>query len=274
MKSVLRVSPEFFEVAYAINPHMKIGSVDRAQAFKQWHDLGRVYDSIALRQHVLPGQEELPDMVFAANQAFPFMRDGEASILLSQMASPMRQPEVKFFKLWFENRGVRVYELPHTQMLFEAMGDTLYDPSGEFLWGGFGFRTQPLVHEYIHELTGLELRPLRLVDPAFYHLDVSFCPLTEQSALYYPNAFDEASRYLLEQRFSDLIPVTREEAFSFVCNAHCPDGRHVILERGSERVEALLRRRGFVVIPVNTSEFIKAGGSVFCMKLDLPFSLC
>ena len=52
------------------------------------------------------------------------------------------------------------------------------------------------------------------------------------------------------------------------CNACGPDGRHVLLPAGAPITAKRLRAEGFEVIEVDTEEFLKAGGSVFCMKLQ------
>ena len=57
-----------------------------------------------------------------------------------------------------------------------------------------------------------------------------------------------------------------EEAMRMVCNGHCPDRRHFLVQQGSPRVKAQLEEFGFVVIELDTSEFLLSGGSVFCMK--------
>jgi N-dimethylarginine dimethylaminohydrolase len=110
---------------------------------------------------------------------------------------------------------------------------------------------------------------LELVDDRFYDLDVCLNVLSDKAALVFPPAFSPSSYAKIEAVFDDLIVVTEEEAMNFVCNAHCPDSKHVILQKGSSQAEADLKALGFVPIPVDTSEFMKAGGSVFCMKMDL-----
>jgi N-dimethylarginine dimethylaminohydrolase len=74
---------------------------------------------------------------------------------------------------------------------------------------------------------------------------------------------------LLKSIFNNLIEVPLEEADSpgFACNAHCPDQKHVIIQTGCQKTLQLLKDYDFVPLEVDTSEFIKSGGSVFCMKL-------
>ena len=59
----------------------------------------------------------------------------------------------------------------------------------------------------------------------------------------------------------------REAHALLACNACCPDGRNVLMQRGCERTGAALRAAGFTVRELETGEFLKSGGSVFCMKL-------
>ena len=42
--------------------------------------------------------------------------------------------------------------------------------------------------------------PLTLIDPRFYHLDTCFAPLSDGFVMYYPAAFDTASRTFSERR--------------------------------------------------------------------------
>ena len=53
---------------------------------------------------------------------------------------------------------------------------------------------------------------------------------------------------------------------AFACNAHCPDGRNVIIDQTATATAKLLESAGFRVHLVDTSEFRKAGGSVFCLR--------
>ncbi len=55
---------------------------------------------------------------------------------------------------------------------------------------GYRFRSDVRSHQWIGERLGVEVLPLELIDPRFYHLDTCFCPLAPDLALYYPGAFD------------------------------------------------------------------------------------
>jgi N-dimethylarginine dimethylaminohydrolase len=62
--------------------------------------------------------------------------------------------------------------------------------------------------------------------------------------------------------------VSRREATDyFACNAHALDGKTVIMQRGAREAVSRLGALGFRVVEVDTGEFLKSGGSVFCLKM-------
>jgi len=72
---------------------------------------------------------------------------------------------------------------------------------------------------------------------------------------------------LLHAAFPDAIALTETEALNFAGNAFCPDQKHVFLQAGCAALEEKLRAHHFIPVPVDTSEFMKSGGSVFCLKM-------
>jgi N-dimethylarginine dimethylaminohydrolase len=269
---VLLTSPTYFRVAYVINPHMagNIGTVNKEVAHEQWDILWQSYSNLGFTIHTLPGRPGLPDMVFCANQTLPFFRtDGTRGIILSQMYAPERRGEVEFFEAYFRGRGYKTVPLPSDHAgFFEGMGDAIWHPRFRLLWGGYGYRTNPSAYEWVTEISRAPVLMLELQDPDFYHLDTCFCPLNEHTVLIYGGAFTREGRALIQHIFDHVLEAPEAEArHLFACNAHCPDGHHVIIQKGCTKTNQILRTSGFEPIEVDTSEFLKAGGSVFCMKL-------
>lgn len=269
---VLMTRPTHFRVDYVINPHMEghVGTVDVDRAAAQWEALRDAYEAVGFPVTVVEGAVGLPDMVFCANQTLPFLApDGTPGVVLSRMASEQRAGEVPHFARFFEREGYAVLPLdPRLDGPFEGMGDALWHPGRRRLWVGYGPRTAREAVDWIGEATGAETVALSLRDPDFYHLDTCLCPLDEETALYYPGAFDAAGLAALAGGFSRLVEAPEDEARRlFACNAHSPDGRHVLIQRGCTATNALLRDAGYEPVEVDTGEFLKSGGSVFCMKL-------
>lgn len=271
-RRVLMVTPDHFDVVYVINPHMEghLGQIDRTLARQQWEALRDTYQRLGLDVHVLEGAPDLPDMVFCANQTLPFLQEnGQRGVVLSRMHAPQRRAEVPYLARFFETQGYTLRSIPEdVPGSFEGMGDALWHPGHALLWGGYGFRTDPAVYEWLAQTLGVRVITLHLTDPDFYHLDTCLSLLDAGTALYVPAAFDDEGRALLHRLIPHLIEVPEREARELLaCNAHCPDGRHVLIQRGCTETIARLRAAGFEPIELETSEFLKSGGSVFCMKL-------
>lgn len=268
------VRPDFFSVDYVINPHMEgqIGQVDQARATEQWRHIRDLFASLQLTVHELDGQPGLPDMVFSANQSLPFIdKEGQKGAVMSIMHSDQRKGEVPYIEQWYRRNGYALMHLDHTRIHdFEGMGDALWHPRRRLLWGGYGFRSSLQAY---HDLAGrldTDVIALELQHPSFYHLDTCLCMLDEGSVLIYPEAFSEQGRAMIHEQFDRVIKVPKQEAEElFACNASCPDGRNVIIQRGCTETVTGLQQHGYTVHEVDTDEFLKSGGSVFCMKLML-----
>jgi len=97
MTTLLLITPDFYDISYAINPHMfsadgRPHTIDRPLARQQWNTLKSVYENLGCQVLAYPGQMGFPDMVFCANQTFPFIDpQGRRKVILSKMRHPERQ---------------------------------------------------------------------------------------------------------------------------------------------------------------------------------------
>jgi N-dimethylarginine dimethylaminohydrolase len=271
---VLMVSPEHFRVEYAINPFMKnadgeLNRVDEGKARIEWAKLRATFEGLGLKVDILSGVEGQPDMVFAANQSFPFRKTGgPKSVVLSKMRSEFRRGEVPHFKDWYEKRGYQVHELSGSGVFFEGNGDALIQYPYNLVWGGFGHRTSRNAYSYLSEKLGFFIVPLELDLDRHYHLDLCLSILNETTAVVFPEAFHPESLEMIRLGFPNLIEVSTKENLAYsACNCHSPDGKHVITHQGATEFVAKLRAHGFIPIELPTTEFMKAGGSVFCLKM-------
>lgn len=279
IRSVLMVDPQYFDVEYAINPFMRdtdgqLHKVDRSLARKQWLDLKATFEGLNLKVHVLPGQPGFPDMVFCANQSFPFLspNGGSPNVLLSRMRAPQRAGEVSFFEKWFQTQNCAIHNLQDGESSFESNGDVIPVPGSDMMWGGVGPRTDRKVYEELTQKFELKVHTLDLVHPNFYHLDTCFFVVNRNLCAYVQEAFSTESVEKIEKHFAETLQIPLNEGLQyFAGNAFCPDGKNVILQKGATATNEKLKSYGMNVIEVETSEYMKSGGSVFCMKLALPF---
>ena len=238
--------------------------VDRVVAEKQFRALLR-----ALRAHgatvvVARSPQGCYDAAFMADAGL--VVDGHA--LLARFRHTHRRPESDAHAPFFTSLGHVVHR---ARAHFEG-GDVVRAADARVLYVGYGLRTERAAIDEIETLfPSLEVRPLELVDPEFFHLDMCFRPLPDgRHALVYPPALAEAA-YAELRRWLVPIEVTREEAaVDFACNALCllHGGRATYLcHRLSARLRARLATLGLRVQCVDVSEFLKGRGSVKCLTL-------
>jgi N-dimethylarginine dimethylaminohydrolase len=256
--------PEHYGVAYVINPWMAphVGLADHARATRQWRDLRSILSPLIDIEEIAPARG-LPDMVFTANAGFAL---GDRAIV-SRFFAPVRRGEELHFRNWFLHRGYLIAAWPE-EVCFEGAGDALMDGARNVVWCAHGFRSDPQAAALVGRSFDIETVPLRLIDPHFYHLDTCFCPLSDGGVLYYPPAFDAASRERIEKRVPPRhrIAVSEADAKYFACNAVEVEGRVVMNNASADLCERLLAR-GLEAVTTPLDEFLKAGGGAKCLVL-------
>jgi N-dimethylarginine dimethylaminohydrolase len=259
---ILMCPPDHYGIEYEINPWMNrsLGAV-RELAFLQWKNLRDTLVELGVTVELLTAQPQLPDLVFTANAGLVFHR----RFLSSRFRHEVRARESPFFDAWFAANGFTVEHLPEN-MYHEGAGDALF--CGDTLFAGYRTRSDATAHHWVGEHFGVRVLPLELVNPRFYHLDTCFCPLAPGEALYFPDAFDDYGRRVLQTHVPNLIPVVEPEAHRFGCNAVVV-GKTVVHNSRCPQLAAGLMAAGYRSIEVELDEFLKAGGSAKCLTLRL-----
>ncbi|HVX56200.1 MAG TPA: arginine deiminase family protein [Candidatus Saccharimonadales bacterium] len=257
VKRVLLCRPDHFTVDYIINPYMQPYSVDRTKAQRQWDALATTLRGLNIVVEVIPQQPDVPDMVFATDQGI--VRDG--AVLLANFRYPQRQKERVYYRDWFREHGFRLRALSNI-FPFEG-GDTLF--FADMLFVGTGFRANVASCEELATKLKIDVMPLRLVDPYFYHLDMAFLPINRDTAFYYPPAFSTNSRHLLKRLVPNLLPLSRASAKAYAANSFV-SGQDIVIASGVPAAfRSDLAALGLRIHEVDVSEFKKAGGGIHCL---------
>ena len=268
---VLMCPPDHYDVVDVKNPFMsgQVGTVNGALARKQWEELKAAFEAAGKPVSLIEPVAGLEDMVFCANQTFVGLTPKmERVCMLGQMRHSSRRREVPAFEAWFKQQGYRIVRLKDPTLLFEGAGDAIWHPGKRLLWGGHGFRSQPEAYEEVAKAFDAPVILLKLVNEKFFHLDTCFCPLTPEAVLIYPSAFDAASLELILKIFPVVLTAGETEALRHMaCNASVVDSKAAILQRGASSVARHMVGMGLRVLETDTSEFIKSGGSVYCLKM-------
>jgi N-dimethylarginine dimethylaminohydrolase len=259
---ILMCKPEYYGIEYEINPWMsRSRGSDKSRADRQWQALVDILRGLGVSVELLSPQPGLPDLVFTANAGLVY----GTRFFSSRFRHEVRARESPHFDSWFAAHDFAVEHLPEG-LYFEGAGDALF--CGPPLFAGYRIRSDVRGHQYLARALGVQVLPLELINPRFYHLDTCFCPLAPGEALYYPAAFDAYGRRVLETHVPLLLPVQEAEAHRFGCNAVVVD-KTVVTNTGCPRLAADLKARGYATVATELDEFLKAGGSAKCLTLRL-----
>jgi N-dimethylarginine dimethylaminohydrolase len=198
-------------------------------------------------------------------------------VVPSRMVHASRQREVPFYVDWYRQRGFKIIEVDLGPDYLEGHGDLIWHPDGSRIYAGYGFRsTQGGVEKFSNAMSelgmsklGIPVVPMHLVDPYCYHLDTCFCPLNHEAALIYPGAYAPESLAILRGFWTRVHELTADEAHKFMGNGIVVNGSY-LTPYVTPRLESILRQEGLAAVVIDTSEFEKSGGSLFCMKAFLP----
>ena len=279
-RKVLMCTPEFYTIVDVKNVHMQNqkGNVNKEKANIQWDAIRNTYLAFKNQKlidevYVIDGVDSLEDMVFVANQSFPWvMWNGEKIALMSRMRFENRQNEIPYIEDFYKDHGYKIVEL-QSKYHFEGMGDMVAHPGKRLLYGGYGFRSEKQVYDEISRTLDVPIITLELINENHYHLDTCFLPLNHTEVLIAPDAFTPESIAIIRRMFEGVYEIPDTEAIEgFACNAHIIYGANratsgAIIQKNNPVALNIIQQSANIVAEVETSEYIKSGGSVFCLKM-------
>lgn len=272
---LLMSPPDFFEVAYSINPWMnpEQWSLDAKRLSRDatlgWNALRARYESLGARVIVKPAAKGWPDLVFTANCAV--VLDGKA--ILARYLNAERAGEEEHGRRMFEQLKARgeidaIFRTPEG-VYFEGAGDAIYDARRRLMWMGYGQRSSRCAHHTVEQVFGIKTVSLELVNPRYYHLDTALCLLSGGEIIYHPAAFADESRDIIQALAGDqLIEAPVQDAENLGVNSVCI-GRDVVLCHCSRALRGELESRGYRVHIVPLGSFNRSGGAAYCLTLRL-----
>ena len=263
---------EFDVIHYKLNHHMgMVKTVDKSEALKQWGRLKDIFVNNGIEVNLIEPAPGLVDMVFTANGA---ILHKNLAIISNFKATP-RADEADHYEKWFKDHGYETYRMDN---YFEGAGDGLFSHDKKHLWLGYGFRSvshaQDEIIDVLSHDKSLETHTLRLLRPAYYHLDTCFCPLNKNQLLIYEKAFDAESLKKIYSVYDEknVIRLSDEDAANFAGNTVCfgtGDKYMVVGHKYTDALKKEFKDRGFEYFENNMSEFLLSGGSTKCSVLDV-----
>lgn len=260
----LMCPPDHFDIEYVINPWMDVANkVDRSLAREQWDGLIATLKALGDTIDYVAPDPRCPDMTFSGDGGLVV----DTVFIPSNFRVEERRLEVDHYVRWFRERGYSIAEYD-SDIHFEGLGDVVFH--GKRAVFGFGVRSDRRSLELLRRFVpDLEVAcEMRIVDDRFFHLAMALAMLDEDTALYYPPAFDAQSVARLEAALPRTIAASEEDACRyFACN-NLVIGDKVLIDGATPELREALGAHGFEAVICPMSEFKKSGGSLRCLVLS------
>ncbi len=262
-KKIVMCPPDFFDIEYSINPWMnpKI-RVDKKNALQQYNSIKDSFKKTGVEVIEILPVKGLPDMIYTSNAGYS---EGDIFIKANFKAHQRKHESDKVEK-YFREKGYQIFDIPEN-IIFEGEGDLIRSKSKYFL--GCGQRSDPMAKDYLEDIIGEKITTLELTDPYFYHLDTCFGPLNDDIVVINESAFSEDSLVKIYARFQHVITTNDTDNSVLGCNLVVVE-KNVFLGKGiSEELQNNIKKFNYNLILPDMSEFLKGGGSVKCLVLEV-----
>lgn len=261
-KSLLLCPPIYYDIKYEINPWMsKDNPIDKVPAMGQYDTLTYAYQQLGVRYDELAPDESVPDQVFTTDTGHAEKK----KFIKANFRYDERKKEADIAESYFKEKGFHIHTLPR-DVHFEG-GDLIkFDDIYLF---GHGKRSSKKAQKYIENYLSVELISLELPDDTFYHLDTCIAIITKDVVVANLNALTKDGVKTLNHHFSTVIPTTEKDNAFMACNLMNIGGKAVLTQGISNSLKDALRPHVELISTVPMSEYIKGGGSVHCVSLEI-----
>jgi len=287
---------EYFSDGQAINPYMDSSvHIDIAKAQHEHADAQQGFEKAGLMVTRVAPPADCQDGVYTANWAF--ILDGTA--VMSRLPNA-RKAEEAYAEQTLRAMGYKIVTIPE-DWFFSGQGDMLYIPGTRTIIGGYGYRTDRRVHDFVAKLFNCEVVSIHAIpqrtlfgyhnlrfgtpvinkvsgiaDGPAYDIDLAAGVLRgavdgqKPLIAYCPALLDRKSRAVMDGRADfDTIVVSRSEALHAYATNLVSSGETVVLNAGAKRLIRTIEQRGLKTIGLTNSEISKGGGGYRCMSLTL-----
>ena len=263
MKKILLCPPTYYDIEYEINPWMDINrKANKEKVWKEYESLKAKYTELGLEFMEIEAEPGLPDMVYAANFGFA---EGK-KFIKATFKFPERRKESDFAEEYLKKLGYEILTIPE-EIYFEGQGDLLKTSDKYFY--GWGKRSVPEAKVYLEQYLDKPVIDFELINPYYYHLDTCFAPLSDDTVLINQRSFTPDSLKKVYEHFPNVIETSEEDNKVLCCNLVVWNKNIVVAKGITIALIEKLDSIGFKVHQIDTTEYLKGGGSVKCLSLEL-----
>lgn len=253
-----------YRVAWAINPHMRVGAACPIRANRQHGKLVATLRALGAAVDEMPFVHGAFDSVFAKDTAVFVEREGgTVQALVARPRFAQRQIEQGARQRALLAHGVDVVVAARAPL---EGGDVVMLPGARAAFMGHGFRSECAAADDLADLLGGDVTCITLHDPRLYHLDMALAVLDDGTALVCADAITRESMARIESHpdVTEMIVVPLAEALRFATNI-VQVGSAIVTAADAPTTRRALAKRGYRVRRVELDEFHHAGGSAACL---------
>ncbi|WP_413376650.1 dimethylarginine dimethylaminohydrolase family protein [Alkalihalobacillus sp. 1P02AB] len=261
LEKVIVSEPQYMRITEIINEVQKKyakENIDTTAALKQHRAFVKTLKNEGVEVLYLHNHKELNEQVFTRDLGFVV----DKQLCVSNLKVHIRKKETDFLIQMLNKQKLDYYEFQHE---IEG-GDVLVHQNTIFI--GINNRTtMDAVKEIKQKFPSKQVDVIQLTE-GILHLDCVFNIIDEQTALIYKDGIDQESFLRMKQKFN-LILITKDEQEKMASNVLSIGNRKIITLFNQERINTLLKRRGFTVMEHDLSEIIKSGGAFRCCTFPI-----
>ncbi|MDQ3246073.1 MAG: arginine deiminase family protein [Pseudomonadota bacterium] len=234
-------------------------------AVRQHRAFAATLEQAGVRCHFVSPREGMPDLCFTRDSVLmtPW------GLVQLRPSAPHRRDESSHVAA-----AALAFGVPPYARIEEGTvegGDVCLLREGLVVIGHSGDRTNQAGAEALGALfeeRGWEVIHTRF-DPRYLHLDTIMAMVADDCAVVFPDALEGSLLARLGGLGIRLVAATAEEVRHLSANFVSLGGGRVLAARGSERLAAMLEKRGVEVIDVALDQFTRCGGGPHCLTMPL-----
>jgi N-dimethylarginine dimethylaminohydrolase len=235
-------------------------------AFSQFFSLYSSLSAFSLI-YLLPSSGYYQDQVFVANLGCYLPHNKGNVIVLSNFKSEPRIGEDRIGRQFFESMKYTVIQPPTT---FEGEADLKYLRDNIYI-GGYGIRTDRKSLDWISDVTGAVIIPVKMKDTRLYHFDCLLLPISFGKALVATSEIEKEDLKNIEN-VVEVISVPKEYVHSAWTNSLVVGNKVFFYSPARNFFEDFCRQSlNLEPVFIDLSEFEKSGAGLSCMVMHLNY---
>jgi N-dimethylarginine dimethylaminohydrolase len=246
---------------------------DVPRALNQWDRTAHIMEAFGVEVLEIPPAKGCQDQCYVANIGISI----KPYIVLANFKAAGRACEVEPARKFFTGLGYNCIQPPFE---FEGEADLKLWKEGVY-FGGYGLFSSQQAFKWIEQKTGVQIIPVREIDPKTYHLDCSLLVVDENNFIVTKSGLDAASIKTLE-KCGNIIFTPPDIATTGITNGVLIPEKKIFLSgtfnpeqpdyrKAMEWLLSTMDKLGYTVVLCDVDSYNPSGADLSCTVMHLTF---